>query len=47
MFSVFLYFHFISTIYYIIHNEKVIIVSGLAEVECAVLLALGSAAGIP
>lgn len=29
------------------HNEKVIIVSSIAEAECAVLLALGSAAGIP
>ena len=45
--SVFLYFHLISPICYIMHNEKVIIASGLAKVECAVLLALGSPAGIP
>lgn len=45
--SVFLYFHLISTICYIMYNEKVIIVSSLTEVECAVLLVLGSAAWIP
>lgn len=45
--SVFPYFHLISPICSIMHNEQVIIASSLAKVECAVLLALGSAAGIP
>lgn len=43
----FFYFHLISAICHIMHNEKVIIASGPAKVECAVLLALGSNAGIP
>ena len=45
--SAFLYFHLISPICSIMHNEQVIIASSLAKVECAVLLTLGSATGIP
>lgn len=45
--SAILYSHLISTICSIMHNEKVIIASSLTKVECAVLLAFGSTAGIP
>lgn len=44
---VFPYFRFISLVSYIIHKEKALNLSGLAEAECAILLALGTATGIP
>ena len=46
-YSMFLYFHLLSTIFYIKHNEEVVIASSTAKVESAVLLAPGSPAGIP
>lgn len=44
---VFHHFHFISPVSFVIHKEKAFNLSGLAEAECAILLALGTAAGIP